>query len=87
MAKRKITVTVDEDLVDPARQLGDENLSGVVNDALGAHVDLLARLGALRTQLERWDAEGDPISAKAADEAASAFDELDGVSDKRWGVA
>src|SRR5437588_515329 len=42
MVKRKITVTVDEELVDLARQLGDETLSGVVNQALAAHVDRLA---------------------------------------------
>ncbi|MGH2706691.1 MAG: type II toxin-antitoxin system CcdA family antitoxin [Actinomycetota bacterium] len=52
MAKRKITVTVDEDLVELARRLGVETLSGVVNEALAAHLERLARRAALRQLLE-----------------------------------
>jgi hypothetical protein len=34
MAKRKITVTVDEELVDLAHAFGEDKLSAVVNTAL-----------------------------------------------------
>ena len=40
MAKRKITVTVDEELVDLAHAFGEEKLSAVVNTAwLAEHVE------------------------------------------------
>ena len=42
MAKRKITVTVDEELVDLAHAFGEEKLSVVVNAALAEHVERLA---------------------------------------------
>ena len=41
MAKRKITVTVDEGLVEQAQRLGVDSLSAVVNEALTAHVERL----------------------------------------------
>jgi post-segregation antitoxin (ccd killing protein) len=56
MVKRKITVMVDEDLVERARPLGVETLSAVVNQALAAHVERLARRAALRELLDTWDA-------------------------------
>ncbi|MGI8752534.1 MAG: type II toxin-antitoxin system CcdA family antitoxin [Acidimicrobiales bacterium] len=77
MAKRKITVTVDEGLVDSVRQLGDENLSAVVNTALADHVERLARLASLRQLLDRWEADAGPISAAAEADAATAFDQFD----------
>jgi post-segregation antitoxin (ccd killing protein) len=86
MAKRKITVTVDEDLVELARRLGSETLSGIINEALAAHLERLARRAALRRLLDRWDAELGPISAEAAAEARDAFDELDGLASQE-GVA
>jgi hypothetical protein len=81
MAKRKITVTVDEDLVDRAHQLGvDSNLSAVVNDALTAHVERLGRLAALADLLESWKRSYGPVGERAQAEASAAFDELDGVA-------
>ena len=86
MAKRKITVTVDEKLVDLAHQLGeDTSLSGVVNDALGEHVERLGRLAALHNLLETWDTSEGPISVDAAEEAKAAFDELDALGQPRAG--
>ena len=43
MANRKITVTVDEELVDLAHAFGEEKLSAVVNTALAEHVERLGR--------------------------------------------
>ena len=80
MAKRKITVTVDEELVELAHRLGTETLSGVVNEALAAHVERLGRRAALRERLEGWDAALGPVSAEAAAAARAAFDDLDGLS-------
>lgn len=79
MAKRKITVTVDEALLLTIERLGPENLSALVNDALADRVDLLARRAALRGLLDHWArAHGKP-SERMRLEAEAAFDELDGA--------
>ncbi len=78
MAKRKITVTVDERLVEQAQLLGVANISAAVNEALAAHVDRLERRAALRRLLDGWDGEHGPVSEAAAEEARAAFDMLDG---------
>lgn len=75
MAKRKITVTVDEELVSLAHTLGEETLSAVVNTALAEHVERLARLATLRDLLDRWDAQAGPVSPEVQADAAAAFDE------------
>jgi hypothetical protein len=77
MAKRKITVTVDEELVDLAHSFGEEKLSAVVNAALAEHVERLGRLATLRQLLDRWEAEAGPVSPEARADAAAAFDEID----------
>jgi post-segregation antitoxin (ccd killing protein) len=77
MAKRKITVTVDEELVDLAHAFGEENLSGVVNAALAEHVDRLGRLATLRQLLDRWEAAAGPVPAELRADAAAAFDEAE----------
>lgn len=77
MAKRKITVTVDEELVDEARRLGVESLSSVVNAALAEHVDRAARRAALRDLLDEWDAKYGPVDDETLAWAKDAFDELD----------
>lgn len=79
MAKRKITVTVDEEVVERARELGAPHLSAVVNEALAAHVDQLARRAALRELLDSWDDQLGPVSDEATAAAGRAFDELDGA--------
>lgn len=83
MAKRKITVTVDEELVAQAHLLGVESLSAVVNQALAAHVERLARRAALRQLLDNWERELGPVSDVAAAEARATFDELDGTAEGR----
>ena len=79
MVKRKITVTVDEDLVANVQQLGTESLSSVVNAALAAEVARRSRAVALERLLNDWDAVLGPVSAAAADAAREAFDDLDAV--------
>ena len=86
MAKRKITVTVDEELVEQAHLLGVDSLSAVVNQALADHIERLARRAALRRLLDGWERECGPVSEAAATQAQAVFDELDGVADGR-GVA
>jgi hypothetical protein len=44
---RKITATVDEELVDLAHEFGEEKQSAVVNTALAEHVEQLGRLATL----------------------------------------
>jgi hypothetical protein len=80
MAKRKITVTVDEDLVDSVHALGSESLSAVVNEALAHEVQRRARAAALGRLLADWDATYGPVTAEAAAAAAAAFDDLDAVA-------
>ena len=48
MAKRKITVTVDEGLVEAVQALGDDSLSSVVNAALASELDRRARAASYR---------------------------------------
>jgi post-segregation antitoxin (ccd killing protein) len=86
MVKRKITVTVDEEVVEQARLLGETHLSSIVNEALALHVEQLARRMALRKLLDSWDAELGPVSEVDAAAASAAFDELDAFATGR-GVA
>jgi hypothetical protein len=78
MAKRKITVTVDEELVE-AVQGGVEPLSSVVNAALAREVERRARAAALRRVLAGWDDTYGPVSDAVADAARRAFDDLDAL--------
>lgn len=78
MAKRKITVTVDEELIDSVR--GDErSLSAVVNAALGAEVARRERRAALTAMLDELDTRFGPVPDDVLAEAHAAFDELDTV--------
>lgn len=79
MAKRKITVTIDEELVDQLKNLGGENVSAVVNQALGEHVERLERLEALSRMIDDWDRELGPTSPESQASAKAAFDEVDGI--------
>lgn len=87
MAKSKITVTVDEEVVEQARKLGDSHLSAVVNAALTEHVERMARNAALGALLEGWDDEFGPVSDEDRRYAAAAFDELDGAAGERREIA
>lgn len=78
MAKRKITVTVDAELVEQLRA-GEDAMSAVVNEALAAHFERRARHAALGDLLADWEARLGPVSESAATAARAAFDEADGV--------
>ena len=80
MAKRKITVTVDEDLVDAMQSLGATSLSSVVNEALVHEVDRRARAAALDRLLGEWDAAFGPVGEEAERAARAAFDDLDATA-------
>jgi len=81
MAKRKITVTVDEELVELVQDAGTASLSSVVNSALGREVDRRARAAALQRMLAEWDDAYGPVSEDDAAAAVDAFDDLDAVSE------
>lgn len=88
--KRKITVTVDEtlmDQLDSAGQFGASSLSAVVNQALAAHVDRLARRAALADLLKQWETDLGPVSDDDTAYARAAFDHLDGASGTSVDVA
>lgn len=80
MAKRKITVTVDDDLVDAVQTLGAESLSAAVNAALAAEVERRARAAALRRLLAGWDVAYGPVPDDTMAQAAAAFDDADAVA-------
>lgn len=80
MAKRKVTVTVDEELVGAVQALGGDSLSAVVNSALKNEVARRGRAAALGRLLAEWDATLGPVSEEAAASATVAFDDLDGVA-------
>ncbi len=81
MAKRKITVTVDDDLVDAVQALGAGSLSAAVNAALAAEVERRARAAALGRLLAGWDAAHGPVPDDVAAHASAAFDDADAVAD------
>jgi post-segregation antitoxin (ccd killing protein) len=86
MVKRKITVTVDAEILEQAQALGVQNLSAVVDHALEIHIERLARAAALRELLDTWDCENGPVSEAEQAAARAAFDELDGLTDGRRGA-
>ncbi len=82
MAKRKITVTVDETLVEAVQTLGAESLSAVVNVALAAEVDRRARSAALGHLIATWDGAFGPVPDHLLVAAVAAFDDLDASADQ-----
>jgi hypothetical protein len=80
MAKRKITVTVDEELVEAVQSLGREPVSAVVNAALAREVDRRARAAALGRLLADWDEAFGPVPGAEQAAAAAAFDDADAVA-------
>jgi hypothetical protein len=79
MAKRKITVTVDESVLEAIERLGIENLSSTVNNALLAEVDTVGHRQALGELLAYWDEKYGEVSAADLEAARAAFTELDRV--------
>lgn len=81
MAKRKITVTVDEDLVEAVQALGADSLSAVVNAALGSELDRRSRAAALGRMLAEWDNTLGTVPDHVAATAAAAFDDVDATGE------
>lgn len=63
LAKRKISVSVDSDLVDELER-GDEGLSKQVNDAIRDTLERRRRHAQLERFLAGLDAKHGPVSAK-----------------------
>lgn len=80
MAKRKITVTVDAELVAAVRDDDAATLSAVVNAALAGEVERRARLRALRQLVTDLEQRYGPVSPDDDAWAAGLFDQLDGVA-------
>lgn len=79
MTKRKITVTVDERVVDTLTRLGGKNFSATVNEALVVIAERLERHEALGLLLDELDVTFGPTSPEAQVMANAAIDELDGI--------
>jgi|BarGraNGADG00212_1021973.scaffolds.fasta_scaffold00058_17 hypothetical protein len=58
--KRKVSLTLDEDLV-AALEEDEGTLSSVVNEAVRQHVHLMQQQRALRAMLDRMDREYGPL--------------------------
>ena len=82
MAKKRISVTIDEELVELANDSGTP-VSVLVNVALAEHLDRLARHAALGDLLEHWDSVHGPIDDTDRDDIRAAFAEADGDLDQR----
>jgi len=61
VSKRKVSLSLDADLVDELEQSTDEGLSGQVNQAVRAEVERRRRQRALRSLLDRLDVEEGPL--------------------------
>jgi hypothetical protein len=69
-AKRKVSLSLDADLVDEFGKDATEGLSAQVNDALRAEADRRRRGRALRALLERLAAEEGPLGPEDEEEIA-----------------
>jgi hypothetical protein len=77
MAKRKITVTVDDSVIEGIEAMGITNLSSVVNAALTAELHTVGHRLALQSLLDGWDRTYDNVADEDLLAARRAFDELD----------
>ena len=63
VTKRKVSVSLDEDLVAELEQNADGNsLSTEINEAIRGRVEMLAHQRALRDYLDRLDDEDGPLT-------------------------
>jgi Arc/MetJ family transcription regulator len=83
MAKRKITVTVDEAVLEAIERLGIQNLSATVNTALLAEVEAVGHRQALGDLLAHWDQKYGEVAEEELVSARAMFDELEGVAMSR----
>jgi hypothetical protein len=67
-AKRKVSLTLDADLVDELEELPDAALSAQVNQAIRVEVTRRRRQRALRALLDRLAEEDGPLSSEELEE-------------------
>jgi post-segregation antitoxin (ccd killing protein) len=84
MSKRRITLTLDEDVVEALRSVGGDNLSALANDALRGALERRAHQSALLEWLEeQYATHGHPSDADytAADAVLAQFDDSTATAD------
>jgi hypothetical protein len=79
MAKHKVTVTIDEDILETLALLGVDNVSSVMNDALRSRVESMAHHQALGELLGSWREQFKVPSDRTREAARAALRELDGI--------
>lgn len=77
MKKRRVTLNLDEDVVEALESIGERSLSSAANDALRRAVALEAHRGALARWLEELDAAHGRASEEEAEAIDSFLDELE----------
>jgi antitoxin CcdA len=78
-SKRKVSLTLDSDLIDELGDLPDTALSTQVNEAIRIEVSRRRRQRALRDLLEHLDAEDGPLTGEDL-EGVAYFEQLLGGS-------
>ncbi|MGH3480201.1 MAG: BrnA antitoxin family protein [Pseudonocardiaceae bacterium] len=76
MKKRRVTLNLDEDVVEALEAVGGRSMSSVANDALREALEVAAHRAALREWLDELD---DKHGAPSPEELAAAKDLLDAV--------
>jgi metal-responsive CopG/Arc/MetJ family transcriptional regulator len=76
MAKKKLTITVDEELLQHLDDLGVENVSATINDAIKQLVEQRLRLQALGLLVDDLVAANGEATHEERVEIAALFDEL-----------
>ncbi|MGH3934812.1 MAG: BrnA antitoxin family protein [Pseudonocardiaceae bacterium] len=76
MKKRRVTLNLDEDVVEALEAVGGRSMSSVANDALREALEVAAHRAALREWLDELD---DKHGVPSPEELAAAKDLLDAV--------
>ncbi|MGH3908758.1 MAG: BrnA antitoxin family protein [Pseudonocardiaceae bacterium] len=76
MKKRRVTLNLDEDVVEALEAVGGRSMSSVANDALREALEVAAHRAALREWLDELD---EKHGAPSPEELAAAKDLLDAV--------
>jgi Arc/MetJ-type ribon-helix-helix transcriptional regulator len=76
MKKRRVTLNLDEDVVEALEAVGGRSMSSVANEALREALELAAHRAALREWLDELDAKH---GAPSAEQQAAAKTLLDAI--------
>jgi hypothetical protein len=87
MKKRRVTLNLDEDIVEALESVEGRSLSAVANEALREAAERAAHRRALRAWLDELDDEFGPPSAEAMAEAAAFLDDVFGPPQADAGAA